>query len=744
MASSYTTAFEHIPRTRQGHFLLHFYAAVHHLIRYIGRMQQLVGKELAESLTQYPFVTKYLAEIDRVVPSGISDEAVTAWWEHEITTWERAVQEHLPLRAVDTLPGTGFVDRLTLMCVSLVEEDSRLGTLFAKYQEPLSYRRPCLETVGQILSPSQHGGRDAWSLCRPLTRAGLIEVVNHDAPRAEWVLRVPVLLWSVLRDTLETQPAHWCQLYPPEHLPAIDELIFPKEFLQRLSRIPTMVENGRVGALIIRGMQGSERLDVLGAIVRTRGWGAIEYLPNTSNREGGGLEEQQYKLLGPLCTLARCIPVLTSDLGPGETVALQPFSGHQGPLGVLMGQEGGLRGPLAEKALTLTLPPAGVAERLRHWQRTLDGHVVPDLPTISERFRIPGGYICQAGAQAVTQAALEQRQTITVGDVRAACRGLNRQLLDSLATHLKCTDTWDHLVVNEMTGVKLHELELRCRHRETLLEHLGPAFQATTGSGVRTLFTGISGTGKTLAAKILAAELEMDLYRVDLSAVINKYIGETEKNLHRVLSRAEELDVILLLDEGDALMGNRTEVKSSNDRYANLETDYLLQRLENYLGIVVVTTNASQNIDQAFQRRMDVVVDFTAPQAPERLRIWQLHLPSDHNLVPDYLDRIATRHVLTGGQIRNAALHATLLALDESSRSIVRPYHIETAIESEYRKAGALFSVLEGVPDRQPQAMMASLLETLSQQSDTLSSERSPHPERQGGDDGEGIWIPGG
>ena len=126
---------------------------------------------------------------------------------------------------------------------------------------------------------------------------------------------------------------------------------------------------------------------------------------------------------------------------------------------------------------------------------------------------------------------------------------------------------------------------------------------------MRALFSGASGTGKTLAARILAAELGMDLYRVDLASVINKYIGETEKNLHRVLARAEELDIILLLDEGDALLGQRTDVKSSNDRYANLETNYLLQRLESYQGIVLVTTNAAQNIDSAFQRRMDVVVN---------------------------------------------------------------------------------------------------------------------------------------
>jgi len=141
-----------------------------------------------------------------------------------------------------------------------------------------------------------------------------------------------------------------------------------------------------------------------------------------------------------------------------------------------------------------------------------------------------------------------------------------------------------------------------------------PAFGVDAHRGVRALFAGASGTGKNLAARILAAVLGMDLYRVDLAAVVNGYIGETERNLHQVLSRAEALDVVLLLDGGDALLGSRTEVKSANDRDANLETNYLLRRLEHYQGIVLVTTNLGDNIDQAFQRRMDVVVPFFAPQ----------------------------------------------------------------------------------------------------------------------------------
>ncbi len=245
------------------------------------------------------------------------------------------------------------------------------------------------------------------------------------------------------------------------------------------------------------------------------------------------------------------------------------------------------------------------------------------------------------------------------------------------------------MIVGGSTLYKLHELEQRCRHRERLLGHLGPAFNGSANCGVRALFSGSSGTGKTLAARILAAELGMDLYRVDLASVINKYIGETEKNLHRVLSRAEEMDIVLLLDEGDALLGNRTEVKSSNDRYANLETNYLLQRLETFGGIILVTSNAAQNIDSAFQRRMDLVVHFVPPGTDERWAIWQLHLPEDHTVGADVLMEVSARCDLTGGQIRNAALLAALLAVEEGSPS-VHDRHLEEALQAEYRKAGAV------------------------------------------------------
>ena len=189
---------------------------------------------------------------------------------------------------------------------------------------------------------------------------------------------------------------------------------------------------------------------------------------------------------------------------------------------------------------------------------------------------------------------------------------------------------------------------------------------------MRALFKGPSGTGKTLAARHLAAEIGRPLYRVDLAATVSKYIGETERNLERVFEAAESLDIVLLIDEGDALMAGRTGVSSSTDRYANLETNYLLQRLEVYAGILIVTTNAPERIDSAFARRMDVTLEFPLPDADTRFDLWLAHLVADNAVSDTRLDEVALRCALLGGQIRNAALHATLLSLQQGSALGVR------------------------------------------------------------------------
>ena len=279
-------------------------------------------------------------------------------------------------------------------------------------------------------------------------------------------------------------------------------------------------------------------------------------------------------------------------------------------------------------------------------------------------------------------------------DVQEAARALNRQMLDTLAAHLPSCGSWQDLVLSERTRAELEDLERRCRHRERILDHLGPAFGTSTNRGVRALFTGPSGTGKTLAARVLAAELGW----TSTGSTWPRSSTSTSARPRRTSTGSSlaprQLTSCCCFDEGDSLFGEPHRGPDANDRYANLETDYLLQRLETYDGIVVVTTNLGENIDHAFQRRMDVVVPFFAPRAEERYRILDLHLPTDHEVSHEQLERLAVACALTGGQIRNAALHAALLAVEDGGPPVAG-HHLEEAIENEYRKAGAAYPLTE-------------------------------------------------
>jgi SpoVK/Ycf46/Vps4 family AAA+-type ATPase len=357
-------------------------------------------------------------------------------------------------------------------------------------------------------------------------------------------------------------------------------------------------------------------------------------------------------------------------------------------VGIVLGKQGGVVGPGAEKAVILEVPIPDEHARKQHWLTGLAGMPCSDLDTVAASHRMTGGNIRRTAVLARSHAALAERKTVLPQDIRRAARAVHRSSLDALAARIDLDGLDDSLVVRDETGKELDALLARCRHREALRERVGPALRGQLNIGVRALFYGPSGTGKTLAARTLASRLGMDLYRVDLSSVVSKYIGETEKNLGQVFAVAEELDVMLLFDEGDSLFAQRTAVKTSNDRYANLETNYLLQRVETFEGIVVITTNAAEHIDSAFQRRMDMIVDFPSPDAAERLAIWKVHLPAKPELPPAFLDHVAARCVLTGGQIRNAVLHATLLALE--AKRPVAIEDVEAAVVREYRRMGAM------------------------------------------------------
>ena len=264
-----------------------------------------------------------------------------------------------------------------------------------------------------------------------------------------------------------------------------------------------------------------------------------------------------------------------------------------------------------------------------------------------------------------------------------ACRRQARPALDDLAQRIEPRASWADLVLPAGQARLLREIAVHVRHRLTVFEDWGFAARTARGTGVAALFAGPSGTGKTFAAEVLAADLALDLYRVDLSQVVSKYIGETEKNLRRIFDAAEAGGAVLLFDEADALFGKRSEVKDSHDRYANIEVSYLLQRMETYRGLAILTTNLKSALDSAFLRRLRFVVQFPFPDAVGRAEIWRRIFPPE--LPTDGLDAVRlSRLTVAGGTIRNIALSAAFLAADAGEP--VRMSHVLVAARTEYAK----------------------------------------------------------
>jgi len=283
-------------------------------------------------------------------------------------------------------------------------------------------------------------------------------------------------------------------------------------------------------------------------------------------------------------------------------------------------------------------------------------------------------------AESIRAAAAQSKSS---DELWTACLAQARPRLDNLAQRIDVRATWEEIVLPAPQLAMLREIAVHVRQRAKVYQVWGFAQKCARGLGISALFAGVSGTGKTMAAEVLANELHLDLYRIDLSQVVSKYIGETEKNLRRVFEAAEEGGAILLFDEADALFGKRSEIKEGLDRYANIEVSYLLQQMESYRGLAILTTNMKDALDPAFLRRIRFVVQFPFPDTAERFEIWRRMFPVQMPVDGLDMTKLAKLHV-AGGNIRNIAMNAAFLAADANEP--VQMHHLLRAAHTEYRK----------------------------------------------------------
>jgi len=373
--------------------------------------------------------------------------------------------------------------------------------------------------------------------------------------------------------------------------------------------------------------------------------------------------------------------LLNHDEADNKNAVLSFIENVHGPLFL------GSREPLSlwkRPAIRLDINKPSAAEQRSLWQESL-GTMAPQLNGQVERlvsqFNLGMQAIHATSAQVLTAESQEEESVgLMLWD---ACRVQARSRLDDLAQRIDPVASWNDLVLPEMQLQSLRDIAAQVHQRTKVYEHWGFASKGARGLGISALFAGASGTGKTMAAEVLANELRLDLYRIDLSQVVSKYIGETEKNLRRVFDAAEQGGAVLLFDEADALFGKRSEVKDSHDRFANIEISYLLQRMEAYRGLAILTTNIKSVLDTAFLRRIRFSVQFPFPDAAQRARIWQSVFPASTPTDNLNMYKLARLNV-AGGNIRNIALHAAFLAAH--SNEAVRMTHLLYAARSEYAK----------------------------------------------------------
>ena len=551
--------------------------------------------------------------------------------------------------------GLGDGELLTASLCLAVETDPQAARLVAAAQSPVGGSRPLAGFLATIFAPA---GLDCLALAGGTARRiGLFVFGDEAAPLTERSVRIPLPLVAALGgrrlepDGIRPLAAGRAAL--PESL--------KDEAAERAKRAAATN-----GLLVIRSPCAREAEALAEAVAA-----ALGLIPVDMGDEPPAVHS---------CWLAATasLPVLRRSLGPGELCRIEAPGAYRGPILLLAGSEGVVEAPVPVHEWTVAIPAE--EERALLWRA---GGLDPATAAgAAATYRQGAGRIAEIVERlaARSEASGDSWQALTAAVESGASQ------LDMLARRSSAAVEREDLVVPHALGEALDRLLDRIRLRNRLADELGAPLRARYRPGVRALFTGESGTGKTLAAHWLARRTGLPLYRVDLAATTSKWIGETEKNLSAVLDAAQHADVVLFFDEADALFGARTEVGDAHDRYANAQTNYLLQRIEDFDGVAILATNSRDRFDPAFVRRLDSILEFPLPDASARRELWRSHLGDGHDLRIRQIDALALVVDLAGGHIRNIVLGAATRARRDG-----RPIafgDVVAATAEEYAKLG--------------------------------------------------------
>ncbi len=517
-----------------------------------------------------------------------------------------------------------------------------------------------------------------------LSRLGLVEIAaDHHVPLFRRAVRASDRVLAIIRGDLSVD----AELEDITTLDQLDDAYQSAVPAAQADEVCRALQTSRDVMVIAHGNEGAGRATVLRQAYRRMGGRVLQLRAATLASDEPTLLRQLRAFVRE-CKLHDAAPLirnLESLAGRNGLLEREVMRQYEGPVFATSSSPCELHISRSTVSIHVGLPDT--ESSIMHWRAALPGVPADVLRDSGERYAVTPTLIKAAAATVLAHHS--DRSKIATSDVNVALRAqLERKLL-GLATRIETTQTWDDLVLPIDQFDLLIEFVARIRHRKQVLEGWGFGRKIGRGHGIAALFSGPPGTGKTMIAGLLAKELGLDLYQVDLSRVVSKYIGETEKQLAAVFEAAESGQAIILFDEADSLFGKRTEVKSSNDRYANLEVNYLLQRMESFKGITVLTTNHENAIDEAFKRRLAFHVRVPLPDEEQRRLLWDSLFPDaaerDANLD---LGSLAAGFEMTGGYIKNAVVRAAYLAASESSP--IGQRHLVRAARSEYEGMGKI------------------------------------------------------
>ncbi len=610
-----------------------------------------------------------------------------------------------------------FEKDVLLVCL-LPEMDKRYRRLFGYLQDDASRTRPTVELVLDILDADPAAGRLAFEPSSRLARhqllAGLDDPPNEPLPMRSLRLDDRIAMYLLGGDAPD---ARLIEIVSEARGRGWNTLSAGAAQLERLRDVADwchdVIAAGEGALVLLHGPYGAGkahtaeaicdwlRLPLLGADTAAAarapmGWErAVQLVYREARLRGAAVCWSRADVLSERDQPAHRVPYLAETAHRFHGLTFLAGASAWEPSGHLRDAH----------VLRIELPKPRFAARSALWQSLLPEaeRFAPPVPdramlarTLANAFVFTQGQVLDAiaTAQGLAIGRDARNPQLTADDLYDGCRRQSSRTLAAFATRVepRAGRGFDDLVLPQANKKQLLELRERIANRNRVYSGLGFDRRLTLGRGLVAMFSGSSGTGKTMAAELLASDQRVDLYKIDLSAVISKYVGETEKNLSRLFEQAEDANAILFFDEADALFGKRGEVKEAKDRWANIEVNYLLQRVEEYAGVVILASNLRQNIDEAFMRRINVVVEFPAPDADARLSIWKGMFPS--GIMPPDEDRLrdlAQRFRISGGSIRNAVLDGAFRALaanGHGSTLAVSARHLVLGVAREYQKLG--------------------------------------------------------